>query len=378
LRERIKDIDFWRGAAQIAIMVDHVPGCVLNSVTPINFGFSDAAEGFVFLSGLSAGLAYLPKAHRLGNTAVINACGKRALKLYGVHIGLTLAALAILALAYRATGIEDLAKVPDFALDFGSFGNWLKFFTLQYNLLTLTVLPLYVVLMLWAPIAVALTAWNPRWAIGASVAIYGVARVVGHFLPGFLVGMYFNPLAWQLVFTIGIVRCAALNGGRLQPSISLILLCAAIVLRCAIIMKTDIFGLASSHWSSSLRYKPRLGLGRLAHFIAVAYLIAAASIRFGCFARLVDGFLGRMLQTLGRNSLAVFAAGSLLSTVGRATIVAASEKAAGGALLAVGLAWAVASIALLFLVGLWIDRNTPRRRLQAARVVATERVSHES
>ena len=107
--KRIGSIDFWRGGVLIAILVDHIPGNVLESFTPRNFGLSDSAEAFVFLSGLSVGMAYLPKARKQGLLAVARGCLERALKLYGVHIGLTAAALAIFACAFWISGVAFLA-----------------------------------------------------------------------------------------------------------------------------------------------------------------------------------------------------------------------------------------------------------------------------
>ena len=66
---RIVGIDFVRGVVLVAIMIDHVPGNVLESVTPRNFALSDSAEAFVFLSGLSVGLAYYRKALASGLAA---------------------------------------------------------------------------------------------------------------------------------------------------------------------------------------------------------------------------------------------------------------------------------------------------------------------
>ena len=95
---RVGSIDFWRGGVLIAILVDHIPGNVLEFFTPRNFGLSDSSEAFVFLSGISVGMVYLPRARRHGLAAVVRGCLQRALKLYGVHIALTAAALAIFAL----------------------------------------------------------------------------------------------------------------------------------------------------------------------------------------------------------------------------------------------------------------------------------------
>ena len=44
-------VDVLRGFALLCIFVDHIPGDDLNTLTPRNFGFSDAAELFVMLAG---------------------------------------------------------------------------------------------------------------------------------------------------------------------------------------------------------------------------------------------------------------------------------------------------------------------------------------
>ena len=51
-------IDVLRALALIAIFINHVPGNLLEHLTHKNFGFSDSAEAFVLISGISAGLAF--------------------------------------------------------------------------------------------------------------------------------------------------------------------------------------------------------------------------------------------------------------------------------------------------------------------------------
>ena len=68
--------------------------------------------------------------------------------------------------------------------------------------------------------------------------------------------------------------------------------------------------------------KQDLGLARLIHFVALAYLVATAP-SFGRFiAPVIRGAFGDAVQSLGRNSLPVFAAGSLLSACGQAALAA--------------------------------------------------------
>src|SRR5579871_964218 len=192
--ERIRAIDFWRGALQIVILVDHMPGSFLNRATPMNFGFSDALEAFVFLSGVSAGLAYFKIQIRFGRVAVAYACARRALKIYRVHVAVTLGVFLLFAVAHRTSGVYAFAKLDDFGRDFGAPDRWLAFFALQYQPYPFNVLPLYVVLMLWSPVAVVLAARDPRLAVTASFAIYLAARLVSQLMPEYLPqlnGVYF-------------------------------------------------------------------------------------------------------------------------------------------------------------------------------------------
>jgi hypothetical protein len=56
--ERDTRIDVLRALALLTIFVDHVPGTAFEYLTYKNFGFSDAAEVFVLISGISVALAY--------------------------------------------------------------------------------------------------------------------------------------------------------------------------------------------------------------------------------------------------------------------------------------------------------------------------------
>src|SRR5579863_4103989 len=94
---RVEAVDFWRGLVLIAILCDHIPGNLIEKATPRNFGFSDSAEAFVFLSGFSVGLAYYRKAIEADWRGVTQRCFARALRIYEVHIGLTLSALVVFA-----------------------------------------------------------------------------------------------------------------------------------------------------------------------------------------------------------------------------------------------------------------------------------------
>ncbi len=84
--ERDHRIDFFRGLALIFIFWDHVPHNPLGQITPRNFGFSDAAEIFVFLAGYAAVLAYGKILKRDGYLFACLKILRRAWVLYVVHI----------------------------------------------------------------------------------------------------------------------------------------------------------------------------------------------------------------------------------------------------------------------------------------------------
>ena len=163
-RNRIRDIDFWRGAVLIAILIDHIPGNPLEHFTPRNFGLSDSAEAFVFLSGLPVGIIYMPRANKYGLEPVAGGLLRRALKIYGVHIALSLAGLVVFAAAYWMSGVPDLIEAHGRSYVFSSPSSGLPALALMsLQLGYFNILPLYVVLMLWAPIALAVARRDLSW-----------------------------------------------------------------------------------------------------------------------------------------------------------------------------------------------------------------------
>lgn len=57
-RARDLRLDFFRGLAMFIILLAHTPGNVWTLWIPARFGFSDAADIFVFCSGLASALAF--------------------------------------------------------------------------------------------------------------------------------------------------------------------------------------------------------------------------------------------------------------------------------------------------------------------------------
>src|SRR5688500_14356928 len=89
---RDERLDLLRGFCVFAMIVDHVGGASwLYGLTGGNRGIVSAGEGFVFLSGLVAGLVYSRKMLRHGLTSTTWALLKRARLLYMITVAMTLA-----------------------------------------------------------------------------------------------------------------------------------------------------------------------------------------------------------------------------------------------------------------------------------------------
>ena len=108
--KRVGSIDFWRGGVLIAILVDHIPGNLLEFFHSAGTsGFRTAPRHSSFSRGVSVGMVYLPRARKHGLAAVARGCLQRALKLYGVHIALTAAALV----DFRRRLLGERRRGPD-------------------------------------------------------------------------------------------------------------------------------------------------------------------------------------------------------------------------------------------------------------------------
>ena len=88
--ERDLRLDLFRGAGLWMIFLDHIPHDVVSWLTLRNYGFSDAAEFFVFISGYLAGFIYGPVIRTGHFLAALKRLWKRAAEMYVAHIMLFL------------------------------------------------------------------------------------------------------------------------------------------------------------------------------------------------------------------------------------------------------------------------------------------------
>ena len=355
-KERIGAIDFWRGAILVLILVDHIPGNLLDTITPRNFGFSDSAEAFVFLSGLSVGVVYYRRTVTAGLVDVVRRCFGRAFRIYGVHLALTFCAIGIFGAIYALSGLSDLIEAQGRGFVFTNpLRGLLGVVMLSQQLGYFNILPMYVVMMLWSPAILALARVSAPLALTASVGVYAAARLFGLDLPNWPESgsWFFNPFAWQLIFSFGVVAAILWRENPAPRSTPLLWISGLVVVLAAVIV-TDGAGLAAGLRDAVFAHldvqKQNLGLARLLHFLALAYLVAQTPV----LGRLADTVAGREVQRLGRHSLAIFASGSLLSALGQALLRIADQPLGGGVAI-FGVVYTLASIVGLFLLARYFE-----------------------
>jgi hypothetical protein len=136
---------------------------------------------------------------------------------------------------------------------------------------------------------------------------------------------FLNPFAWQFLFVLGIIVGSARRVGPVPYSKPLFA-AAALFLVFALLVSTGVFGLfraeTGSLWARLDPDKGVLGWSRLLHFLALAYVLA----NIGVAEWLLKFRPGKVVAELGRQSLSIFAAGSLLSAVGQIILVRVSRE----------------------------------------------------
>jgi hypothetical protein len=324
---RIDAIDFWRGFALLTIFIDHVPENMFQHVTFKNFGFSDAAELFVFLSGASVALAYGTRFFNGERGAAVRAVLRRAFTLYWVQILISLLIISLFAAAASYWDNDDLVDDEDRDLVVSSpLRGVSALLLLAHQLENVNILPLYIALLLATP-ALLLLARRSDWLmLAGSAALYLVARIFELNVPSWPLdgGWYFNPLAWQLIFALGVFVGRRIKTGGIGYDRRVFAACVALLAASAVVA-TNGFGLAPGLWNGARglldHSKTDLGVMRLVHFLALAYVISHSGL---------TGLLRRTpvfspLALMGRYSLPVFATGCVLTAVGEVIVETRAE-----------------------------------------------------
>src|SRR6476620_4135309 len=175
--ERDLRLDLFRGLALWLIFLDHIPQNIVSWFTVRNYGFSDATEIFVFISGYTAVIAYSRMILKEGWLRAATRIYRRVWQLYVAHILLFVAFTA--QIAYVSIARDTPALIEEMQLlGFGQnpYQAILEAALLRFRPVNLDLLPLYIVLLAAFPFALpALLRWP--WAVLlASFGLYAATN----------------------------------------------------------------------------------------------------------------------------------------------------------------------------------------------------------
>lgn len=358
-------LDLFRGVALWLIYLDHIPSNIVAWITIRNYGFSDATEIFIFISGFTAAFVYGRAMRDYGFVVSSARILKRAWQIYVAHIFLFAIYLAQIAYVARSfqnplyaeeMGVLDFLQQPDVII--------FQALLLKFKPVNMDVLPLYIVLMvLFAPVLWMLLR-NATLALAASVALYAATWEFGWNFPAYPAGgWYFNPFAWQLLFVFG--AWCALGGadrlkGLLRSRVTIVIALAYLVFAFCITLTWHFPRLAPlvPKWLAELIYpidKTNLDVLRFAHFLA----LAAVTVHF--LPRDWPGLRSPWLRPAilcGQHSLEIFCLGVFLAFAAHFVKVEVS----GGVLtqIVVSVLGILIMVAVAWLLA-WYKRATERK-----------------
>lgn len=349
-------LDFFRGIALWLIFVDHIPNNILGNVTVRNYGFSDAAEIFVFISGYSAAIAYSRAMQNRGFLIASARILKRVWQLYIAFVFLLAMFFAHVAYVARTfenplfaeeMNIVDLLQQPDVTLP--------RALVLMFNPANMDILPVYIVLLLTFPIALWSLLRAPLLTLGLSVALYVAAGYFEWYFVAYPQGYWvINPLHWQLLFVFG-AWCALGGAQRLAPILKspiTIVLAIAYLVFAFLIVRSWYYPTLSQFkpgWLHDFLYpidKTNLDVLRFVHFLCYAVLAAWLIPRDWGALRLP---WAKPAILCGQHSLEVFCLGVYLSSAAHFVVTETS----GGWLTHIVVS--LIGIAIMVALAAWLD-----------------------
>ncbi|GBQ90727.1 hypothetical protein AA13595_2967 [Gluconacetobacter johannae DSM 13595] len=354
-------VDALRGVALLMMFVDHIPQNVLNRFTLRNVGFADAAEIFVLLAGYASWLAYGRNFDRVGLRAGVGRVLRRCARLYVFQAVMVVVTTATIRQWRHFWPVPVDFLEPELAHGLSSFWRVMFLDALPSNL---NILPLYIVLLLAFPLIYLLI----RRGLVLTLALSGGLWVLINLdptinFPNWLDpdGWYFDPLAWQFLFTLG--ACAAVLAGRHGGSLPRVrwlrlLCCAYLAVSALEAFPWSLWGLPDLRpFAVAAPDKSVLAPLRLLDVMSIFYLVQSSVVA----RRGAEGRLGQVMALFGRHSLEVFSVGTVIDLYARLVFTTFGDG--WGLQIAVN----VIGFAILWGLATVLDRRRVRQKEAAAR-----------
>jgi hypothetical protein len=338
-------LDACRGLALWFILIDHIPNSSLDWLTLRNYGFSDASEVFVFVSGYTCMLAYGGALREQGWPTTVVRALRRGWEIYAAFL---LLLIAYFALVWLVGGGHRYLDETNTGIFFKSPGAAVVHAAvLQYAPVNTDILPTFVLLHLAFPGLLWSLTCGAAATLAASLLLYLMVQLFSWHVPAWpSAELYFNPLAWQVLFVFG-AWYAYEGAGRLRAIVrsraALVLAMLYLTFSLAIALSWQIKALEGMmpDWLSALIYpidKSHLSPLRLLHFLALAVVVSRLTPPD--WRGLMKPWMVAMIRC-GENSLAMYCLSILLSFIGYVILVRVSST------IAMQVAVGVAAIALM-------------------------------
>lgn len=358
-------LDVLRALALITIFINHVPGNPYEIFTSRNFGFSDATEAFVLISGIAVGLAYGSKFQAGQRVASTIRAWRRAFTLYVAHIMATMVTIAIFSAGAIYFSAPDLLERINLKAVFEDtpmalFGIVTLGHQLGYN----NILTMYAAVLVMVPVLLLIGTRSLRLMLAVSATLWLLAGLYRIGPPHFPNGgtWFLNPLSWQFLFAIGMAGVMHVKrGGRIAIHPGLVGASIVYLLVSLAWVKLPLWGLEKAlplPFVLGDFNKTFLTLPRLLHVLALAFVFLA----FPIFSRITRLGHANPLAVMGRHGLPVFVGGTILSMAGQVV----SQVTETGFLLDTAIL--SAGIALQFLLAYYLEWEAQLLKGQKARV----------
>jgi hypothetical protein len=314
-------LDLFRGLALWFIFLDHIPDNIVSWLTVRNWGFSDATEIFVFISGYTAVIAYARMLTRDGWVRAAARIYRRVWQLYVAHILLFVAFSAQIAWVSIARDTPALIEEMQLlGLGQNPYQAILQAALLKFRPVNLDVLPLYIVLLAFFPFVLPAVVRWPLAVIAVSLVVYAATCHYDWNLPGYPENKvwFFNPMAWQVVFYVG--AALAVMGPQLawldrfrRPLTVLAVLYLLFSFFIALSWHYNSVERLIPDWLSRQIYpidKTNIDMLRFVHFLAIAWLVRLVVPANAPFLR---WRIFEPLRRCGEHSLQIFCLGVFLA-----------------------------------------------------------------
>jgi hypothetical protein len=357
-------LDACRGLALWFIFIDHIDGNSFDWLTLRNYGFSDTTEVFVFVSGFTCMLAYGGALREQGWPTIVARSLRRGFEIYAAFLLLVLAYLVLIWVTGGGVRYFDETNTKFF---FDNPGTALMHVVaLQYAPVNTDILPTFVMLHLAFPLVLWILIRNAAVALVISFFLYMMVQIYSWHVPAWPVGeLYFNPMAWQILFVFG-AWYADRGAARVKAIVHspAALLIAVLYIGFSLVITLS-WRFEALNWLIPEEvsrliypiYKSHLAPVRLLHFLALAIVVSRFIPRG--WHGLIKPWMAGMIRC-GENSLSIYSLSVLLSFLGFVIVTQVSSGLAMQAAVSVaGIALLIAAATLLT----WeakLDRRGPK------------------